>query len=282
MEDIIKSHRESAKTFQELHAGSQTFVIPNPWDVGSARMLAHLGFKALATTSAGFDFSSGRPEGTSSLDDVLTHCQEIVEATSLPVSADMESCYAQTPEGVAETIRCAAKTGLAGCSIEDVNINTIEPYADSPIYELSIAVERVAAAVEAVRGLDRPFMLTARAENYLHDRPDLADTIKRLQAFQEVGADVLYAPGLKTADDIRSLVTSVDRPLNVIAGLPGMTLTVADLADLGVKRISLGSNLFRTAFGAALSGAREIIEHGTFGYAADAATFKEISALFRD
>ena len=155
-------------------------------------------------------------------------------------------------------------------------------YGDAPIYELSIAVERVAAAAEAARSLDRPFMLTGRAENFLHDRPDLGDTIKRLQAYQEAGADVLYAPGPRTADDIRSIVTSVDRPINVLAGLPGMNLSVTELGELGVKRISLGSNLFRTAFGAALRGAQEILNDGTFGYAGDAATFKEITALFDD
>ncbi len=271
------SHADIAKTFQALHTAPDTFVIANPWDVGSARMLAHLGFKALATTSAGFDFASGRPEGTSSRDQVLAHCRELVEATDLPVNADLESCYAESIDDIGETIRLAAETGLAGGSIEDVNVN-----GDAPIYEFDEAVERVMAAVEAVRGLDRPFVLTARAENYLHKRPDLADTIKRLQAFQEAGADVLYAPGPKTVDDIRSIVTSLDRPVNVIAGLPGMNLSVTDLADLGVKRISIGSNLFRVAFGAALRGAQEIIDHGTFDYAADAASFGEISRLFED
>lgn len=153
--------------------------------------------------------------------------------------------------------------------------------AEAPIYEIGEAVERVAAAVDAVRGLGRPFVLTARAENYLHGRPDLDDTITRLQAYQEAGADVLYAPGPKTRDDFGALVRAVDRPVNVIAGLPGMDLTVSDLAELGVKRIRIGSNLFRTAFGAALKGAREIMEQGTFGYAAEAATFKDISALFK-
>jgi len=269
------STQETWAAFAALHDDPGCFVIPNPWDVGSARMLAALGFKALATTSAGFDFTSGRKEGTSSREQVLAHCREIVEATPLPVNADMESCYAETPEGVMETIRLAAATGLAGCSIEDVDV-----HGGEPIYDMAVAVERVAAAAEAVRNLDRPFMLTARAENFLHGRPDLDDTIKRLQAFQDVGADVLYAPGPKTADDIRSLVGSVDRPVNIIAGLPGMDLSVADLADMGVKRVSLGSNLFRAAFGVALRGAQEIQEHGTFGYAANAASFKEISSLF--
>lgn len=276
------SAADIAAAFQALHEQPGTFVIPNPWDRGSARMLKTLGFKALATTSAGFDFADGRKEGTATFDQVLEHCRLIAEATDLPVNADTESCYSETADGIGETIRRVAETGIAGCSIEDVDVANAAVYGDAPIYDLAVAVERVTAAAEAARGLGRPFMLTARAENYLHDRPDLADTIKRLQAYQEAGADVLYAPGPKTADDIRSLVTSVDRPVNVIAGLPGMTLTVADLTALGVKRISLGSNLFRAAFGAALRGAREIMDHGTFGYAADAASFKEISPLFYD
>ena len=224
----------AATDFQNLHEQPEAFVIPNPWDRGSARMLAKLGFKALATTSVGFDFADGRIEGTATLEDVLSHCRMIVDATELPVNADAESCYAETPEGVAETIRRLAGTGIAGCSIEDVNVFRSGTYGDAPIYEMSIAVERVAAAAEAVRSLDRPFMLTGRAENFLHDRPDLGDTIKRLQAYQEAGADVLYAPGPRTADDIRSIVTSVDRPINVLAGLPGMNLSVTELGKLGV------------------------------------------------
>ncbi|MBT6094289.1 MAG: isocitrate lyase/phosphoenolpyruvate mutase family protein [Rhodospirillaceae bacterium] len=271
-----------ATAFHKLHDEEGTFVIPNPWDRGSARMLKSLGFKALATTSAGFDFAEGRKEGTATLDDVLAHCRLIAEATDLPVNADTESGYAETPEGVAENIHRLAATGIAGCSIEDVNVYGPGVYGGAPIYDLPVAAERVAAAAEAVRNLGRPFVLTGRAENYLHGRPDLADTIKRLQAYQDAGADVLYAPGPRTAEDIRVIVTSVDRPVNVIAGLPGMNLSVTDLAELGVKRISVGSNLFRTAFAAALRGAQEIAEEGTFSYAGSAATFKEISGLFDD
>jgi len=266
---------DAFQQFKGLHEQPGTFVIPNPWDRGSARMLQAIGFKALATTSAGFDFADGRKEGTATLDGVIEHCRMIVDATPLPVNGDTESCYAETPDGVAESIRRFAETGLAGCSIEDVDV-----YGGPPIYEMSRAVERVAAAAEAVRNLGRPFMLTARAENYLHGNPDLDDTIKRLQAYQDAGADVLYAPGPKTRDDIRTLISSVDRPVNMLAGLPGMDLSVADLADLGAKRISIGANLFRTAFGAALGGAREIMDEGTFTYAAKAAPFKEINALF--
>lgn len=277
-----KNVAAAATEFQNLHEQSEAFVIANPWDRGSARMLAKIGFKALATTSVGFDFADGRLEGTATLEDVLSHCRMIVDATGLPVSADAESCYAETPEGVAETIRRLADTGLAGCSIEDVNVYGSGTGGDASIYELSVAVERVAAAAEAARGLDRPFMLAGRADNFLYGRPDLGDTIKRLQAYQEAGADVLYAPGPRTVDDIRSIVTSVDRPINVLAGLPGMDLSVAELSELGVKRISIGSNLFLTAFAAAVRGAREILIDGTFGYAGDAATFKEISALIDD
>ena len=268
---------DKAAAFKALHGEPGCFVIPNPWDRGSARMLAKLGFKALATTSAGFDFSSGRQEGTSTLDQVMAHCLDLVEATDLPVNADLENCYANSLAGIGETIRRAAETGLAGGSIEDDSGD-----ADNRIYEFSEAVERVQAAVEAVRGLPHPFLLTARAENFLRGRPDLDDTIKRLQAFQDAGADVLYAPGPKTADQIRSIVASVDRPVNVLAGMSGMTLTLKELADLGVKRVSIGSGLFRVAFGAALRTAREIADHGTFPIADAAAPFSEISPLFGD
>ncbi len=271
------SNGEKAAAFRALHRQPGCFVIPNPWDRGSARMLAKLGFKALATTSAGFDFASGRPEGTARLDDVLAHCRDLVAATDLPVNADLENGYAETPDGVAETIRGAAATGLAGGSIEDASGNP-----DNPIYDFAEAVDRVCAAVEAARELPHPFTLTARAENYLHGRPDIDNTIRRLQAFQAAGADVLYAPGPKTAEEIRAIVTSVDRPVNVIAGLVGMTLSVDDLRDLGVKRISVGSGLFRAAFGTALRLAREIADHGTFSFADTAASFAEISPLFRE
>ena len=267
---------DAATAFKELHEKPGTFVIPNPWDRGSAQMLKSLGFKALATTSAGFDFADGRQEGTATLDDVLAHCRLIADATDLPVNGDTESCYAETPEGVAANIRRIADTGLAGCSIEDVDI-----YGGPAIYDMAAAVDRVSAASEAVAALGRPFMLTARAENYLHGRPDLNDTIRRLQAYQEAGADVLYAPGPKTREDVSSLVNSVDRPVNLLAGMPGMELTVDDMTEIGVKRISLGSNLFRAAYGAMLRGAREIIDVGTFGYTKDAASFKDISVLMK-
>ena len=271
------SQSKQAEAFKSLHQEPGFFVIPNSWDRGSACMLAKRGFKPLATTSAGFDFASGRQDGTSSLDDVLAHCRDIVAATDLPMNADLENGYSDTPAGVGEAIWRAAATGLARGSIEDATGNT-----DKPIYEFSEAVERVQAAVEPARSLPHPFMLTARAENFLRGNPDLDDTIKRLQAFQAAGADVLYAPGPKTAEKIGQIVTSVDRPVNIIAGIFSMTLTVGELAALGVKRISIGSGLLRVAFGAALRPARKIAEQGTISIADSAAPFAEINSLFHD
>lgn len=264
------------RAFRELHERRGCFVIPNPWDAGTARLLAGLGFEALATTSAGLAFALGRPdaENAVSRDEALANARDIVEATDLPVSADLESGFADGPEGVAETIRRAAETGLAGGSIEDA---TGAP--DAPIFELDRAVERVRAAAEAARAHD--LVLTARAENFLYGRPDLADTIARLQAYQEAGADVLYAPGLTRAEDIVTLVRELDRPVNVIMGLRGATLTVAELEALGVKRISVGSALARAALGAFLRAGREIRDRGTFAFAADAAPMAELNEAFR-
>lgn len=266
---------EKGKAFRALHERDRAFIIPNPWDVGSARILAHLGFEALATTSMGYAFSIGRRDGQVKRDEALAHAAQIVAATDLPVSADLENCFADAPDMAAETIRLAAKTGLAGGSIEDSTGRS-----DQPIYEFEYAVERVRAAVAAARALSFSFTLTARAENYLHGRLDLRDTIKRLQAYQEAGADVLYAPGLATRDDIAAVVSSVDRPVNVVMGLRGVQLSVDDLSALGVRRISVGSALARTALGAFLRGAREMQEHGTFNFAKEAANPREIGAMF--
>ncbi len=213
---------EKGKQFRALHQGNRTFIIPNPWDAGTARLLEHLGFEALATTSMGYAFSMGRRDNTLSRDETLQNAAAIARATILPVSADLENGFGDAPEIVAETIKLAAETGIVGGSIEDATGN-----ADNPIYDLEFAVERVKAAVEAVRGLPFPFTLTARAENYLHGRPNLSDTIARLQAFQDAGADVLYAPGLATKEDIVSVVNSVDRPVNVLMGLRGVQLTLS-------------------------------------------------------
>jgi 2-methylisocitrate lyase-like PEP mutase family enzyme len=261
-----------ALAFRALHARPGAFVIPNPWDVGSARLLAHLGFEALATTSAGFAFSMGQPDNTVTREQVLAHSAAIVEATALPVSADLENGFGDDPETVAETLRLAADTGLAGGSIEDSTGR-----ADAPIYERGLAVERVRAAVDAVRRLDRPFVLTARAENFVVGRPDLNDTIARLRAFQEAGAEVLYAPGLRTRDEIASVVGAVDRPVNALLGMPGLRL--ADAAALGVKRVSTGSLLARAALGAFLRAAVELRDDGTFGFAAEAASGRELNGI---
>lgn len=266
---------EKAEAFRHLHIREGAFIIPNPWDAGTARLLAHLGFEALATTSMGYAFSRGRPDNSLTRDETLAYAADIVAATSLPVSADLENGFGDSPEIAAETIRLAGAAGLVGGSIEDATGD-----ASDPIYELARATERVRAAAEAARRLPFPFTLTARAENYLWGRPDLADTIRRLQAFQDAGAAVLYAPGLRTREDISAVVRSVDRPVNVVMGLQGVQLTLDELAALGVKRVSVGSALARTALGAFLRAAREMRASGTFAWAAGAASPREITEIF--
>ena len=270
-----RTQADKAIAFRALHERGRAFIIPNPWDVGTARLLAHLGFEALATTSAGFAFSLGQRDNTIDRAQMMEHVRTIAAATDLPVSADLENGFGDDPETVAETIRMAADAGLAGGSIEDA---TARP--DDPIYDLELAVERVRAAAEAARSLSFPFTLTARAENHLCGRPDLADTIRRLQAYQEAGADVLYVPGLASRDDIAAVVHSVDRPVNVVMGLQGVRLTLDELSEIGVKRVSVGSALSRAALGAFLRAAREMRESGTFTFAADAVSYRDISALF--
>ena len=270
------SQAEKARTFRTLHERGGAFIIPNPWDVGTARLLAHLGFEALATTSMGYAFSLGRLDNSLNRKETLTNASAIASATLLPVSADLENGFGDAPEVVAETISLAAQAGVVGGSIEDATGR-----AEQPIYEIEEAIDRVRAAVAAARYLSFPFTLTARAENYLHGRPDLKDTIKRLQAYQEAGADVLYAPGLATKEDIAAVVSSVDRPVNALMGLQGVRLSLDELSAIGVKRVSVGSTLCRTALAAFLSAAKEMREHGTFTFAAEAASPKEISAIFR-
>jgi len=265
---------EKGLAFRALHERDRAFIIPNPWDVGTARLLAHLGFEALATTSAGYAFSVGRRDNTIDRDEMIGHASAIASATDLPVSADLENGYGDSPEMVAETIRMAAAAGLAGCSIEDMS-----PKPGHAIYEQAHAVDRVRAAAEVVRGFPFTFTLTARAENYLVGKPDLRDTIQRLQAYQEAGADVLYAPGLTTKDDIAAVVRSVDRPVNVIMGLQGVRVSIAELSAIGVRRVSVGSALARAALGAFLRAAREMREHGTFIFAEEAVSYREINAL---
>ena len=250
---------EKANAFRALHERKQAFIIPNPWDVGTARMLERLGFEALATTSMGFALSIGKLDNKAGREAVLAHARELTAATHLPISADLENGFGNAPETVAETIRLAAQAGLVGGSIED---STGRP--DHPIYELAQAVDRVRAAAEAARSLPFPFMFTARAENYLHGRADLKDTIRRLQAYQEAGATVLYAPGLTTKEDIAAVVRSVDRPVNVLMGLKNIYWTQEELNAIGVRRISVGSGLYRVALAAFLRAAREMKDAGTF------------------
>jgi 2-methylisocitrate lyase-like PEP mutase family enzyme len=250
---------QKAALFRALHDGPEPLLLPNPWDVGSARLLAWLGFAALATTSGGFAATLGRLDGSVTREEALAHAAQLAAATSLPVSADLENAFADEPAGVADTIGLAARTGLAGCSVEDF---TRRP--GSPIYDIALARERVVAAAEAAKAGPGRLVLTARAENYLHGRPDLADTITRLQAYQEAGADVLYAPGLTSLDDVRQLVASVDRPVNVLA-LPGGP-AIPDLAAAGVRRVSVGSSFAFAALGAAVEAARELREQGSYGF----------------
>jgi 2-methylisocitrate lyase-like PEP mutase family enzyme len=273
---VAPTQAEKGRTFRALHERAGAFIIPNPWDAGTARLLAHLGFEALATTSMGYAFSLGRLDNSLNREETLTYASAIASATHLPVSADLENGFGDSPQVVAETIKLAAQAGVVGGSIEDATGRS-----NQPIYGMEEAAERVRAAVASARALPFLFTLTARAENYLHGRPDLNDTIKRLQAYQEAGADVLYAPGLATKDDIAAVVSSVDRPVNALMGLQGVQLTLKELSTIGVRRVSVGSALCRTALGAFIRAAREMGEHSTFTFAAEAANPKEISAIFR-
>jgi 2-methylisocitrate lyase-like PEP mutase family enzyme len=257
-----------AAEFLRLHRPGQPLLIPNPWDLGSARVLASLGFQALATTSSGFAATLGLPDGAVTRDQAIGHAALIAGATPLPVSADLENGFADDPEGVAATVSAAIDAGLAGCSIEDFTGR-----AEAPIYEMTHAVARVAAAAEAAHSGPAWLVLTARAENHLHGRDDLADTIERLQAYAGAGADVVYAPGLSAADGIRAVVSSVGRPVNVLAmaGVPA----VAELAELGVARISVGGAFAFAALGALVEAARELRADGTYGYLRHAAAGRE-------
>ncbi|BCA27412.1 isocitrate lyase/PEP mutase family protein [Metapseudomonas otitidis] len=268
---------QRARDFAALHQGPDLLVLPNPWDAGSARMLAHLGFKALATTSAGLAFSLGRrdAEGAVSREEALANARAIVEATPLPVAADLENGYGDSPEACAETLRLAAEAGLVGGSIEDASGRP-----DAPIYDAGLALERIQAAVEAARALPFPFTLAARAENFLHGRSDLDDTLRRLVAYAEAGADVLYAPGLTTREQIAEVVAAVaPKPVNILVGSPALALTLDELAALGVRRVSLGSNLARVAYGAFFEAARQLHGHD-LSAAQQAMPFDRINALF--
>ncbi len=271
----MRTQAEKGQLFRDLHEREGAFIIPNPWDVGTARLLARVGFEALATTSAGYAFSVGRRDNTIDRDEMLQHVETIAAATDLPVSGDLESGYGDDLDTISETFRRAGEAGLIGGSIED---STQRP--EDPLHELELAADRVRAAAEAAHALPFPFMLTGRAENFLVGRPDLGDAIERLQAYQEAGADVLYAPGLTSGDDIATVVRSVDRPVNVVMGLQGVQLSLADLSEIGVKRVSVGSALSRAALGAFLDAAREMKERGSFSFAERAVDYRKISSMF--
>jgi 2-methylisocitrate lyase-like PEP mutase family enzyme len=255
----MTEHAEKARRFLALHQGDRPLLMPNPWDLGSARLLASLGFQALATTSAGFAATLGRLDGSVTREEALAHAASIVQATELPVSADLENAFGDEPAAVADTVRHALQAGLAGCSVEDFTGRE-----DAPIYDAGLAAERVAAAAAAAHDGPVPLVLTARAENYLHGRPDLGDTIARLQAYQEAGADVLYAPGLRRLEDIRDVVAAVDRPVNVLA-VPGAP-SVSELAAAGVGRVSVGGAFAFAALGAVVEAARGLLDQGTYAY----------------
>ncbi len=270
----MRTQAEKAEAFRALHARPRAFIIPNPYDVGTARMLARLGFEALATTSAGFAFSAGLLDNQVGRERMLAHVAQIADATDLPVSADLENGFGDGPETVAETIRLAASTGIVGGSIED----SIDRPGEK-VYDLGLATDRIRAAVEAKRALPFPFTLTARAENFLVGIPDLKDTIRRLQAYQEAGADVLYAPCITTREEITTVVKSVDRPVNFLMGTQPQRFTLEELSGMGVRRVSVGSALSAAALGAFLRAAREMRTTGTFTYTQEAAGFGEISKL---
>ncbi|KRP97094.1 2-methylisocitrate lyase [Bradyrhizobium pachyrhizi] len=269
----MRTQADKAARFRELHQRPGAFIIPNPWDAGTAKLLASMGFEALATTSLGLANTLGR--STVSLDEIIENCRVIAEATDLPVNADLEKCGADMPKLAAEAIRFAAEAGAVGGSIED---STGDP--QRPIYDFTLAVERVQAAVEAARALPFPFTLTARAENFLHGRKDLDDTIKRLQAFEAAGADVLYSPGLYDLATIKTVVSSINKPFNLVMGFADPTLTVEQLAAVGVKRISVGGAMQRHALAAFLRCAREMKDNGAFSFVRDMAPVKEVRAAF--
>lgn len=268
---------QKAQAFRALHEREGVFIIPNPWDAGTARILTALGFEALATTSLGLANTLGRPDGAGAVSrgEVLGNCAAIAAATHLPVSADLENCYAHEPRAAAQMIRLAASVGVVGGSIEDATGDEA-----NPIYDFQLAVERVHAAVETARSLAFPFVLTARAENFLHGRHDLDDTIRRLQAFEKAGADVLYAPGLRDLATIRTVVSSVGKPVNVVMSAADPAITADQLAKVGVKRISIGGSLSRLGLAYVLKAAREMKEKGGFTWMTDTIPAKELRKFF--
>ncbi len=270
------TQQEKAARFRALHGDTNIFVIPNPWDVGSARLLAGLGFHALATSSAAAACAMGRRDGELTRDEMLAHARSIVAATDLPVSADLESGYGDAPEVVADTIRLAAQAGLVGCTIEDTTGNP-----DKPLFDTTLAVERIAAAAEAARGLSFPFMLTARAHNLLYPSPSLDDTISRLVAFEKAGADVLFAPGLPDLPSVQAVCAAVSKPVNFMVGIKGKSFPVAGLAAAGVKRISLATSLYRAAMTGFLNAVTEVKDSGDFSFVDTCVTTPELLRLMR-
>jgi len=270
------SQKEKAARFRALHDGPGAFVIPNPWDVASARILDGLGFEALATSSAASACSVGRRDGGLTRDEALAHARIIVNATDLPVSADLERGFGDAPEIVAETIRLAADAGLVGCTIEDTTGNQ-----DKPLYDFGLAVERIAAAAQTAHALGLPFILTARAHNLMYPNPSLEDTIIRLQAFERAGADVLFAPGLPDLNAVRAVCTALSKPVNFMAGIKDKSFSVAELADAGVKRISLATSLYRAVMTGFLEAASEVKDSGQFRFLDRCASTPELVKLMR-
>jgi 2-methylisocitrate lyase-like PEP mutase family enzyme len=268
------TQNEKAVRFRALHDGDGAFIMPNPWDVGSARILAGLGFQALATSSAASASALGRRDGRLARDEALAHARMIVDATDLPVSADLEKGFGDTPEVVAETIRLAAGVGLVGCTIEDSTGNP-----DSPLYDVRLAVERIAAAAQAARAVQFPFMLTARAHNLLYGAPSLDETISRLQAYERAGADVLFAPGLPDLAGVRAVCAAVSKPVNFMVGIKGKSFSVGELAAAGVRRISLATSLYRAAMTGLLDAIKEVRDTGQFGFVDRSVTTPELNKL---
>jgi 2-methylisocitrate lyase-like PEP mutase family enzyme len=268
---------EKAPRFRDLHQRPGTFLMPNPWDPGSARILAGLGFEALATSSAASAGALGRRDGRLSREEALAHSRAIVLATELPVSADLENGFSETPAGVAETVRLAGEAGLVGCSIEDAPNEK-----DKPLYDLTLAVERIAAAADAAKAFPFPFTLTARSEGFVRGHPDLDETIKRLVAFEQAGAEVLFAPGLPDLQAVGAVCAAVSKPVNFMVGIRGKSFSVAELSAIGVKRISVAASFYRAAMTGLIRAARETKEQGTFGFLNTTITSAELSAFLSD
>jgi 2-methylisocitrate lyase-like PEP mutase family enzyme len=271
----MRNQHDKALAFRALHERAGAFIIPNPWDAGTAKLLAALGFEALATTSLGFANTTGQPDSTVDRASTLANCREIAAATDLPVNADLENCFAHEAEAAAETIRLAAEAGVVGGSIEDFTGDRAEP-----IYAFDLAVARVRAAVAVARSLPFPFMLTARAENLIRGRVDMADTIRRLQAYEAAGADVLYAPGLKTLAEVREVVSAIKRPFNIVTGWLDPDITAAQLAEAGAKRISVGGALSRLALATFVGAGRAMAEQGSFAWMREMMSTQEIRQMF--